>query len=184
MIFFNILSGIDRLIFGEVIVDGVNIYFFKEKEFRKFCFDNFGIVFQFFYLVFYLMGFENVFLLMKYFKKVENFKERVKKFLKLVNVEYFFDKLLEYMSGGEMQRIVIVRVLVNRLKYFFVDELMVNFDWENKVRVWKFLKRVNCEEGIIVIVLIYEWEFFEFVDVIIIFKDGEVNVIKDGGCKV
>lgn len=48
------------------------------------------------------MGFENVFLLMKYFKKVENFKERVKKFLKLVNVEYFFDKLLEYMSGGEM----------------------------------------------------------------------------------
>lgn len=77
-----------------------------------------------------------------------------------------------------------MRVLVNRLKYFFVDELMVNFDWENKVRVWKFLKRVNCEEGIIVIVLIYEWEFFEFVDVIIIFKDGEVNVIKDGGCKV
>ncbi|BAD86048.1 probable lipoprotein releasing system, ATP-binding protein [Thermococcus kodakarensis KOD1] len=179
----NILSGIDRPTSGEVIVDGVNIHSLKEKELRKFRLDNFGIVFQFFYLVPYLTGLENVLLPMKYSKKVENPKERAKKLLKLVNAEHLSDKLPEHMSGGEMQRIAIARALANRPKYLFADEPTANLDWENKVRVWKLLKRVNREEGITVIASTHEREFFEFADVIITLKDGEVNAIKDGGRK-
>ncbi|MDI3475231.1 MAG: putative transport system ATP-binding protein [Thermococcaceae archaeon] len=84
----NILSGIDRPTSGEVIVDGVNIHSLKEKELRKFRLDNFGIVFQFFYLVPYLTGLENVLLPMKYSKKVENPEERAKRLLNLVNAEH------------------------------------------------------------------------------------------------
>lgn len=100
-----------------------------------------------------------------------------------MNAEHLSDKLPEHMSGGEMQRIAIARALANRPKYLFADEPTANLDWENKVRVWKLLKRVNREEGITVIASTHEREFFEFADVIITLKDGEVNAIKDGGRK-
>ncbi len=174
----NVLSGIDRPTSGEVIVDGVRIHSLKEKELRRFRLENFGIVFQFFYLVPYLTGLENVLLPMRYAKKVENPEERARELLKLVNAEHLADKLPEHMSGGEMQRIAIARALANRPKYLFADEPTANLDWENKMRIWELLKRVNREEGVTVIAATHEREFFEFADVLIVLKDGEVHEVK------
>ncbi|WP_099209430.1 ABC transporter ATP-binding protein [Thermococcus henrietii] len=174
----NILSGIDRPTEGEVIVDGVNVHSLKEKELRRYRLENFGIVFQFFYLVPYLTGLENVLLPMRYSKKVENPEERARELLKLVNAEHLADKLPEHMSGGEMQRIAIARALANRPRYLFADEPTANLDWENKLRVWELLRKVNREEGVTVIAATHEREFFEFADVLIVLRDGEVHEVK------
>ena len=174
----NILSGIDRPTEGEVIVDGVNIHSLKEKELRRYRLENFGIVFQFFYLVPYLTGLENVLLPMRYSKKVENPEGRARELLKLVNAEHLADKLPEHMSGGEMQRIAIARALANRPRYLFADEPTANLDWENKVKVWELLRKVNREEGVTVIAATHEREFFEFADVLIVLRDGEVHEVK------
>ena len=174
----NILSGIDRPTEGEVIVDGVNVHSLKEKELRRYRLENFGIVFQFFYLVPYLTGLENVLLPMRYSKKVENPEERARELLKLVNAEHLADKLPEHMSGGEMQRIAIARALANKPRYLFADEPTANLDWENKLRVWELLRKVNREEGVTVIAATHEREFFEFADVLIVLRDGEVHEVK------
>ena len=178
----NILSGIDRPTSGEVLVDGVNIHSLKEKELRRYRLENFGIVFQFFYLVPYLTGLENVLLPMKYSRKIKNPEERARELLRLVNAEHLADKLPEHMSGGEMQRIAIARALANRPKYLFADEPTANLDWENKVIIWELLKRVN-EEGVTVIAATHEREFFRFADVLILLRDGEVHEVKGNPCK-
>jgi len=174
----NILSGIDRPTSGEVIVDSVEIHSMKEKELRRYRLDNFGIVFQFFYLVPYLTGLENVLLPMKYSEKIKNPEERARELLRLVNAEHLADKLPEHMSGGEMQRIAIARALANRPKYLFADEPTANLDWENKLRMWRLLRRIN-EERVTVIAATHEREFFEFADVLILLRDGEVHEVKD-----
>ena len=174
----NILSGIDSPTSGEVIVDGLRIHSLREKELRRYRLENFGIVFQFFYLVPYLTGLENVLLPMKYSKKVENPEERARELLKLVNAEHLADKLPEHMSGGEMQRIAIARALANRPRYLLADEPTANLDWENKVRIWELLKRVSKEEGVTVIAATHEREFFRFADVLILLRDGEVHEVK------
>ncbi len=179
----NVLSGIDRPTEGEVIVDGVNLHSLKEKELRKFRLENFGIVFQFFYLVPYLTGFENVLLPMKYSRKIENPEERALKLLRLVNAEHLKDKTPSQMSGGEMQRIAIARALANRPKYLFADEPTANLDWENKVRIWELLRKVNREEGVTVIAATHERDFFRFADVPILLRDGEVHEVKDSNGK-
>ena len=175
----NILSGIDRPTSGEVLVDGVRIHSLKEKELRRYRLENFGIVFQFFYLVPYLTGLENVLLPMKYSKKVENPETRARELLKLVNAEHLANKLPEHMSGGEMQRVAIARALANRPRYLFADEPTANLDWENKVRIWELLRKVNREEGVTVIAATHERDFFRFADVVITLRDGEVHEVKN-----
>ena len=179
----NILSGIDSPTSGEVLVDGVRIHSLKEKELRRYRLENFGIVFQFFYLVPYLTGLENVLLPMKYSKKIENPEERARELLKLVNAEHLANKLPEHMSGGEMQRVAIARALANRPRYLFADEPTANLDWENKVRIWELLRRVNREEGVTVIAATHERDFFRYADVVITLRDGEVHEVKDGARK-
>ena len=179
----NILSGIDRPTSGEVIVDGVRIHSLNEKELRRYRLENFGIVFQFFYLVPYLTGIENVLLPMRYSKKVGNPEERARELLKLVNAEHLANKLPEHMSGGEMQRIAIARALANKPKYLFADEPTANLDWENKVRIWELLRKVNREEGVTVIAATHERDFFRFADVVITLRDGEVHEVTDSARK-
>ncbi|GAB6100802.1 ABC transporter ATP-binding protein [Thermococcus atlanticus] len=174
----NILSGIDRPSSGKVLVDGVEIHSLKEKELRRYRLENFGIVFQFFYLVPYLTGLENVLLPMKYSRKVESPEKRARELLKLVNAEHLADKLPKHMSGGEMQRIAIARALANRPRYLFADEPTANLDWENKVRIWELLKRISREEDVTVIAATHEREFFRFADVLILLRDGEVHDVK------
>ncbi|ALM76106.1 ABC transporter ATP-binding protein [Thermococcus barophilus] len=175
----NILSGIDRPTKGRVLVDSVEIHSMKEKELRRYHLENFGIIFQFFYLVPYLTGLENVLLPMKYSRKIENPEERALKLLRLVNAEHLKDKTPSQMSGGEMQRIAIARALANKPKYLFADEPTANLDWENKLRIWNLLRKINGEEGVTIIASTHEREFFRFADVLILLRDGEVHEIKD-----
>ncbi len=98
--------------------------------------------------------------------------------MKLVNAEHLADKLPEHMSGGEMQRIAIARALANKPRYLFADEPTANLDWENKMRIWRLLRRINEKEGVTVIASTHEKEFFEFADVLIILRDGEVHEVK------
>lgn len=174
----NILTGIDKPTKGRVLIDGRDITEMKEKELRRYRLENFGIIFQFFYLVPYLTGLENVLLPMKYSKKIKNPEERARELLKLVNAEHLADKLPEHMSGGEMQRIAIARALANKPRYLFADEPTANLDWENKMRIWRLLREINEEEGVTVIASTHEREFFEFADVLIILRDGEVHEVK------
>ncbi|AIU69188.1 hypothetical protein TEU_01890 [Thermococcus eurythermalis] len=174
----NILTGIDKPTKGRVLIDGRDITEMKEKELRRYRLENFGIIFQFFYLVPYLTGLENVLLPMKYSKKIKNPEERARELLKLVNAEHLADKLPEHMSGGEMQRIAIARALANKPRYLFADEPTANLDWENKMRIWRLLREINEKEGVTVIASTHEREFFEFADVLIILRDGEVHEVK------
>ncbi len=167
----NLLSGIDLPTNGSVMGDGKNFGKLKEKERRRFRLENMGIVFQFFYLVPYLTGKENVMLPMRYSKKVKNPEEWAMQLLKIVNGEHLADKKPVHMSGGEMQRVAIARALANEPKYLLADEPTANLDWENKERIWEILKTIN-KKGTTVIVATHEREFFETGDELIYLKDG------------
>ncbi|MCD6370893.1 MAG: ABC transporter ATP-binding protein [Thermoplasmata archaeon] len=174
----NLLAGIDLPSKGSVIVDGKNMARMKEKERRSFRLENMGFVFQFFYLVPYLTGKENVMLPMRYSRKIAEPEKRAMHLLRLVNGEHLADKKPIHMSGGEMQRIAIARALANDPKYLLADEPTANLDWKNKERIWKILKKVN-EEGTTVIVATHEREFFHFGDELINLRDGMLYAPED-----
>jgi len=150
----------------------------KEKQRRSFRLENMGLVFQFFYLVPYLTGKENVMLPMRYARKIADPEKRAMHLLKLVNGEHLADKKPVHMSGGEMQRVAIARALANKPKYLLADEPTANLDWKNKERIWKILKKVN-KEGTTVIVATHEREFFGMGDELIYLRDGMLHAPED-----
>jgi len=174
----NLLAGIDLPSKGSVIVDGKDMAGMKEKQRRSFRLENMGLVFQFFYLVPYLTGKENVMLPMRYARKIAEPEKRAMHLLRLVNGEHLADKKPVHMSGGEMQRVAIARALANKPKYLLADEPTANLDWNNKERIWKILKKVN-EEGTTVIVATHEREFFGMGDELIYLRDGMLHAPED-----
>ncbi len=172
----NILSSIDKPTKGEVIVEGINISKEKENQLAKWRLENVGIIFQFYHLIPFLTGFENIMLPMNYCKKFEkaNIKKRALELLKLCNASHLKNKYPNEMSGGEMQRVAVARALANNPKYLFADEPTGNLDERNKRLIWGILKKVNNEYGITVVVATHNTQFFVYGDKIIFLKDGKI----------
>jgi len=175
----NIITGIDTPSSGKVFVDDIEISKLNESERRKIRLQKFGIVFQFFFLVPYLTGLENVMLplrFLNYDKKL--IREKAYNALKMVNAEHLANKYPSEMSAGEMQRIAIARAIASNPKYLVADEPTASLDWKNKVIVWELFKKLQRELNATVIAVSHEREFISYADVVIELRDGEIYAVK------
>lgn len=118
------LSCMDKPTLGDIYVDETKINDLKEDELAILRRDNFGFVFQQVYLIDSMSILDNV-LSSGYLKKGnrKEIVEKAKKLLKRVGIEEkLFDKFPAQISGGEAQRVGIVRALINDPKIVFADE--------------------------------------------------------------
>lgn len=118
------LSGMDTPTGGEVNFGGVDIAKFNQDKLAVFRRKNCGFVFQQIYLVDSLSITDNIlssgFLVNNNKKQV---KEAAESLLKAVGLEEnLWHKLPNQISGGEAQRVGIVRALINSPKILFADE--------------------------------------------------------------
>jgi putative ABC transport system ATP-binding protein len=123
----SLLAGLDRSNSGDVVVDGVNMSAFNEKEITDFRGKNIGIVFQQYHLVSHLSALENVMLPMEILKK-PNAEAQAKAMLIEMGLEHRLHQFPSKMSGGECQRVAIARALVVQPKILLADEPSGNLD--------------------------------------------------------
>jgi hypothetical protein len=105
------ITGIDHLTSGQVVVNGVDIYEMNESQRALWRGKNLGIVFQFFQLLPMLTLLENVMLPMDYVGMYD-FDERPKRAMELlamVGLEKQADKLPAAVSTGQQQSAAIAR---------------------------------------------------------------------------
>jgi len=175
----NIITGVDTPTSGQVFVDDIEISKLKESERRRIRLQKFGIVFQFFFLVPYLTGLENVMLPLRFLNHDKKLiREKAYNALKMVNAAHLADKYPTEMSAGEMQRIAIARAIASNPKYLVADEPTAALDWKNKVAVWDLFKKLQKELKITVIAVSHEREFTSYADVVIELRDGEIYAVK------
>ncbi len=178
----NIVTGVDVPTKGSVIIDGVEISGMSEGRRRRFRLRNFGVVFQFFHLVPYLTGLENVMLPLRFLGfRTREAEEIAYEALRKVNGGHLAGKFPSEMSAGEMQRVAIARAIAPKPKYVVADEPTASLDWSNKVNVWSLFRRLQKELGVTVIAVSHEVDFARYVDVVIELRDGEVRDIKGAG---
>ena len=96
----NILGGMDTVTSGEVIVDGVHIESFKNRQLTKYRREDIGFIFQFYNLVPNLTAKENVELALQICKNPRD-AETV---LKEVGLGERLNNFPSQLSGGEQQR--------------------------------------------------------------------------------
>ncbi|SDC21371.1 ABC transporter ATP-binding protein [Halanaerobium congolense] len=89
-------------------------------------------------------------------------KARVKKLLKLVNLEGFEKRYPHQLSGGQQQRIALARTLAPGPKLLLLDEPFSNLDAELKDKIRGELNQIIKEIGVTTILVSHDREDAEF----------------------
>lgn len=118
------LSGMDRPTLGQIFYRDMDISKYSEDQLAVFRRENCGFVFQQIYLVDKMSVMDNVLasgLLVN--KKKTNVVQKAAELFARVNIEESLQrKFPSQLSGGEQQRVAIVRGLINKPGILFADE--------------------------------------------------------------
>ena len=157
---------------GDIIFDNINLMNNKNKlsEIRR----HIGMVFQSFNLFLNLTVLENIILAptkLKIMNKTESVKE-AKELLKRFNLIDKINNYPEELSGGEKQRVAIIRTLIMKPKIILFDEPTSALDPEMVNEVEDVIKTIAFE-GMTMIIVSHEMKFIKNVATKVMFlKDG------------
>ncbi|CCZ04912.1 aBC transporter ATP-binding protein [Eubacterium sp. CAG:603] len=141
----HILAGLEEFQAGEVIVDGINYIKTNYKKIESMRLEEFGFIYQKFYLIDTLNVYDNIILPALALRT--NFdKEYTDELCEILKIESKKNYYPSQLSGGEQQRVCIARALINRPKIIFADEPTGSLDKENSNIVMKLLCEC-CEKN-------------------------------------
>ncbi len=146
----NLLGGLDVPDEGRLSVDGVDLTRLARPDLIRYRRERVGLIFQQFHLIPYLSALENV-MLAQYLHSLADEAEAAHA-LEEVGLGHRLHHLPSALSGGEKQRVCIVRALINRPKLVLADEPTGSLDAENERGVLDLLQRVHDRGQTIVMV--------------------------------
>lgn len=167
----NILTCLDTVTEGQVLLDGTDAAVLDEEGRRQFRADKIGLVFQQFHLIPFLSALENIMLAQHYHSVVDEAAAR--NVLEQVGLSHRVSHLPSQLSGGEQQRVCIARALVNQPPVIFADEPTGNLDEENEQRVLALLNQLH-QQGRTIVMVTHNPELGRVADRIIRLQHGKV----------
>jgi putative ABC transport system ATP-binding protein len=143
----NVLSGLDDVTGGQVVVDGASIHAMSDRKRTRYRAEKMGFVFQSFNLLPVLSVVENVELpLLMAGVKTGDARRRALEALDLVGLSGEAPKRPAEMSGGQQQRVTVARALANDPTIVWADEPTGSLDSETSGEVVELLCRLNKEK--------------------------------------
>lgn len=172
-----LLGGLDVPTTGNVIINGQNLSKLTDKELADFRNQNVGFVFQFHFLLPSMTCIDNILLPARIGGGNINMKvveSDVAKLAKILGVEHCLKKFPYQLSGGEQQRINIIRALSMRPKILLCDEPTGNLDSKNSEKVADLLKNLAHDFGAILLVVTHDDKVASFFPRKIVIEDGRI----------
>jgi len=153
----HLIGGLDKPTRGRIVVDGMEISSFDERELAEYRRRYVGFVFQQFYLIPRLTALENVEIAMMARGVPQS--ERRKRALELLEMVGLKDRAYHRpgeLSGGEQQRVAIARALANNPKLLLADEPTGNLDSATAHSIMKLFRRLVDEQGVTIIMVTHK----------------------------
>ena len=148
----NIIGGLDKYTYGNLIIDGVSTRKYKERDWNNYRSKKVGFIFQSYNLINHQTVLSNVLLSLNIAGKPK--KESIKlakKVLEDVGLENYIKKKPKELSGGQMQRVAIARALVTNPDIILCDEPTGALDSQTSIQIMELLKEISKEKLVIMV---------------------------------
>lgn len=169
----SIIGGILQQTSGECFILGKPINSLAEQEKTKFRGQNIGFMFQYFNLIPTLNALENasIPLILNGYPRMQAMDE-AKKLLQAVGLEKLIYRVPSDLSGGEQQRVSLVRACIHHPKIILCDEPTSFLDHERGKQIMELLQKIKTDNKCTLIVVTHDPRILGFADRIIEIEDG------------
>jgi len=178
----NIIGLLDRPDSGEVLFKGTPVLNYNHEESAVYRNKNIGFVFQDHLLLPYLTVKENILLPLLASKLPDaEYKKKVDESITMMErtgIADLADKYPYQISGGEAQRVTLVRALVNKPSLLLADEPTGSLDRNNARNLGDLLLQMNSEFGITLILATHSGELAEKMKIQLVLSEGKLITAK------
>ena len=170
-----LLGALDTPSSGKVIIDGKNLTSMNDDGLASFRNSNVGFVFQFHFLLPSMTCRDNILLPARIGgRDTKSVEDHINELSKILGVTHCLQKFPFEISGGEQQRVNIIRALSLRPKILLCDEPTGNLDSKNSEKVTTLLKNLAADFGATLMVVTHDDKVASFFPRKIVIEDGQI----------
>ena len=172
--FLNVLSSLDSFDQGDLVIDGKDIKSLSEEDLSKFRNETIGFIFQFHHLLPDFTVNENI-LMPIWIKSGYQKNQESLNLLDDFGLIKLKDKYPNEISGGERQRVAIIRAIINNPKIVFADEPSGNLDEKNSIKLIDLFKSINRDYGTTILLTTHNPQIASIGSKVFELKSGELK---------
>lgn len=170
----NMLGGMDTVTSGTITVAGKKITNYNIDQLNEYRKNDIGFVFQFFNLIQNLTVKENI----ELSTDIKGLIPDINSLLQKINLEDKINKFPSQLSGGEQQRVSIVRAIAKKPRILLCDEPTGSLDYKTGKQILSLIQKTCREEKVTTIIITHNRSIADMADRIIYFNSGNVVDIK------
>lgn len=171
----NVISTIDKVTAGHIIVNSEDITKLKGNKLNKFRREELGFIFQDFNLLDTLTIEENIALSLIINNENENnIDKKVKEIAIKLGIEDILKKFPYEVSGGQKQRCACARALINKPKIILADEPTGALDSKAARMLLEAMREMNEKLKATILMVTHDSFSASFCKRVIFIKDGKV----------
>jgi putative ABC transport system ATP-binding protein len=160
----NMMAGLAKPTFGQILMDGVEVWKRSDGEQARLRSQKIGFIFQFPSLLPSLTVLENV-SLPAGFAGASGKAERCNRASELLETVGLTGKVSAYprqLSAGQQQRVVIARALVNQPELLLADEATSNLDEQTEREIMALLVQIRAQTGVTILLVSHASELVKY----------------------
>ena len=178
----NMISTIDKVTSGHILVDGEDVTKLKGNKLNKFRRNKLGFIFQDFNLLDTLTGYENISLALA-IQGVPHKEQntRINDIAKKLGISAILHKYPYQMSGGEKQRIACSRAIITNPSLVLADEPTGALDSKSSKQLLNSFEYLNKDLKSTILMVTHDAFTASYASRVIFIKDGKIfNEIHKG----
>ena len=170
----NILGTLDSDFSGSLIID--ELYISNTVDIASIRRQKLGFIFQFHHLLPEFTILENLLIPQMITENYSNVPQNVaKEMLKLIGLEERVNHYPNEISGGERQRVAVVRAMINAPSIILADEPTGNLDRDNSQKMLKLMVKLKVKYKQTFIIATHDRSILDIADRVLYLKDGKIT---------
>lgn len=170
----HILGGLDIPTQGKVLLDGKDLYGHDDRQLSGIRRKRIGFVFQFYHLLQEFTALENVMMPALIAPRADPFacRQKAQTLLALAGLSQRSSHFPSELSGGEKQRVAVVRALMNEPELLLCDEPTGNLDSQTGEEIMALIKGIAARQQMTTLVVTHNQELARRADKVYSLRDG------------